>query len=288
MPHLADFHFLRPWWLLALLPLSLLPWWLARQQQATSDWAKFCDAALLPYILVNSPHQKRLLTRSLLMLGGLLAALALAGPTTERQPAPAFRNLHALVIVLDLSPAMDAIDFKPSRMERARYKIMDLLSRRKDGQNALLVYGGEAFTVTPLTDDAATITAQLAALSPALLPVPGDRSDLGLALAIQSLRQAGVDQGDILLVTSGGLDDTPPDTAPLTQAGYRLSVLGVGTPEGAPIPLAQGGFYQNRRGDIVVARMNPEALATLARQGGGMYQGLREDEQDIETLLRFF
>lgn len=289
MPDLADFHFLRPGWLIALLPLLLLPRLLNHRQLKQSDWTRFCDPALLPYILIQAPTSNQTLIQKLLLLGGLLAVLALAGPTYEKLPAPAFRNLSALVIVLDLSRAMDATDLKPSRLERARYKIIDLLQRRKDGQSALLVYAGEAFTVTPLTDDAVTIIAQMSALTTGLLPVEGQRSELGLDQAVKLLRQAGINRGDVLLVTAGGLATLDTNRAgQLAKAGYAVSVLGVGTPDGAPIPLAGGGFYQNQRGEIVVARMDAESLSKLADQGKGMYHSITDDDRDIAALLDFF
>ncbi len=286
MPELADFHFLRPVWLTALLPLLALPWFLARRHLDSCDWSRFVDPALLPHLLTQAPARSLRLQQVFLFMGGLLAILALAGPTLQRLPTPAFRNIQALIIVLDLSPVMDATDFRPNRLERARYKIMNLLQRHRDGQHALIVYGGEAFTVTPLTDDTSTITAQMNALSTHLLPVPGQRADKGLELADQLLKQAGITRGDVLLVTAGGLEPLAPDAAnTLVRAGHRVSVLGTGTATGAPIPLAEGGFYQNAKGEIVIARMDTAGLTALAAQGGGIYRDMSDDESDIEALL---
>jgi len=105
-------------------------------------------------------------------LAAWLTIIALAGPTWQRLPSPAFRNESALIIALNLSASMDAADIKPSRIAKARYKIADLLKQRKDGQTALLVYGGDAFTVTPLTSDVATISSQLEALTTDIMPSP--------------------------------------------------------------------------------------------------------------------
>ncbi|MGI9213325.1 MAG: vWA domain-containing protein [Methylococcaceae bacterium] len=289
MPDLADFHFLRPWWLLALVLLPLIPVLLRRKQQGGSSWIQHCDPALLPHVLIQPPLTHTIWTRALLWLACTLAVLALAGPTVERLPKPAYRDVSALAIVLDLSPAMEATDLKPKRIERARYKIIDLLERRHEGQSALLVFGGAAFTVTPLTDDAATIEAQLNALTPAILPVQGQRTDLALEQAIKLLQQAGIEQGDVLLVSSGGL------TAPATQqasaianAGFRLSVLGVGTSEGSPLPLPGGGFLKSRSGTPIIARKDTEALTAMAELGGGQYRDLSDDTRDIDELLAFF
>ncbi len=288
MPDLADFHFLRPAWLFALILLPLAPVLLARRQRDPSGWSQHCDSDLLPHVVIRTPTPYRRWTRHLPWLGGVLAVLALAGPTLERLPAPAYRAVSALVIVLDLSPAMLAADFKPSRIERVRYKITDLLQRRREGQTALLVFGGEAFTVTPLTDDTATIIAQLSALTPTILPVQGQRIDRGLDQAVRLLQQAGVKQGDILLLTAADL--VAPDAAladRIHQDGYRISVLGTGTVDGAPIPLPRGGFLKNDSGATVLARMDEALLASLASRGGGLYHNLSDDSTDIDALTDF-
>jgi Ca-activated chloride channel family protein len=286
---MTDFHFLRPWWLLALIPLAALVWALHRHRRSGGDWREFCDPALLPHILIGMPARKSRRPLWLAALGGALAVLALAGPAWERLPAPVFRNLSALVVVLDLSMAMEATDLKPSRLERARFKIEDILRARKDGQTALVVYAGDAFTVTPLTDDAATITAQLSALSPRLMPVQGARPDLGLDMAARLLMQAGLKSGDALLVGAGeGLAGAESAAARLRSRGYRVSALGVGTAEGAPVPLAEGGFLKDSRGGILVPRLDAPALRRLAEAGGGVYRTLDAGSGDLDGLLRFF
>lgn len=285
---MTDFHFLRPAWLLALLPLAGLLWALYRQRRGGGDWRDFCDPALLPYILIGTPARSARFPLGLAALSGTLAVLALAGPAWERLPAPVFRNLSALVVVLDLSMAMDAADLKPSRLERARFKIEDILRVRKDGQTALVVYAGDAFTVTPLTDDAATVTAQLKALAPRLMPVQGTRVDLGLEAAARLLQQAGLKSGDVLLVGTGeGLAGADRAAAESRSEGYRVSVLGVGTAEGGPIPLAEGGFLKDERGAIVVPRLDTTALRSLAESGGGLYRTLEPGPGDLDSLLRF-
>jgi Ca-activated chloride channel family protein len=286
---MTDFHFLRPWWLIALLPLAALLVLLYRRQSSGGDWREFCDEALLPHVLIGRPARAARLPLGLAGLGGILAILSLAGPAWERLPAPVFRDLSPLVMVLDLSMAMDAADLKPNRLERARFKIEDILHARKDGQTALVVYAGDAFTVTPLTDDAATITAQLSSLAPRLMPVQGSRIDLGLEMAGRLLQQAGLNSGDVLLVTAGdGLADGNNAAAKLRSESYRVSVLGVGTPDGGPVPLAEGGFLKNAEGHIVVPQLNAPALRSLAEAGGGLYRTLDSGSGDLDALLRFF
>jgi Ca-activated chloride channel family protein len=285
---LTYFHWLRPWWLLALLPLLVLFVVFYRRTRNPEDWRQICDAGLLPHVLIGQPGTAARYPAWLLLTCGILVILALAGPVWERLPAPVFRNVSALVIVLDLSIAMDAADLKPNRLERARFKIADILRERKDGQTALLVYGGDAFTVTPLTDDTATIESQLAALSTALMPVQGSRIDLGLQAAARLLKQAGLKVGDLLLVTSGtGAKQAEGTVRQIRAEGYRLSVLGVGTEQGAPVPLPEGGFLKDERGGILLPRLDSSHLRNLASTGGGLYRNLTADSGDIDVLLRF-
>lgn len=286
---MTDFHFLRPWWLMALVPLAALLWGLYRRRRNGADWQEICDDALLPHVLVGGDGRAGRYPLLIAALGGVVAILALAGPAWERLPAPAFRNIAALVIALDLSSAMNAADLKPNRLERARYKIADILRARKDGQTALVVYAGDAFPVTPLTDDSATIAAQLSALDTGLMPVQGARIDLVLDSAARLLKQAGVKSGDILLVTAGERAAEAEDKARRLKAdGYRISVLGVGTEEGAPVPLPEGGFLKDEKGGIVVPRLNTGALRKLAQTGGGIYRPLTAAPDDLDALLGFF
>lgn len=284
----GEFHFIRPWCLLALLPAALLLFWLARRRYRQGDWAKVCDAELLPYILQDIPGKSGGGNGMLAAgLAALTAILALAGPTWQRLPSPAFRNDSALVIALDLSKSMDAADIKPSRIGRARYKISDILRQRKDGQTALLVYSGDAFTVTPLTTDTATVNSQLEALATDIMPSPGSNTQAALQKSAELLRQAGLAQGHILLVTDGaeaGLAEPVQDIV----GGYRLSVLALGTPEGAPIPQVGGGFLKNAAGDIVLAQTDTAVLTALASAGGGLFQAVTADDADVERLGSLF
>ncbi|MBD9358917.1 vWA domain-containing protein [Methylomonas albis] len=283
----ADFHFLRPWCLLALLPAVLFLILLVRHRQGRGNWSEVCDAELLPFILQDKPLQA---SRGPLFGAGfaaLLTIIALAGPTWQRLPGPAVRNDAALVIALDLSKSMDAADIKPSRIGKARYKIADLLKQRKDGQTALLVYGGDAFTVTPLTNDTATIDSQLSALTTDIMPSPGSNTGVALNAAAALLRQAGLVKGHILLVTDGADADVA-EQAEHWLGDYRLSVLAMGTPEGAPIQLQGAGFLKDSNGSIVVAKLNEAALSTLAQHGRGIYQPVTANDADVDNLGRLF
>ena len=281
----SQFHFLRPFWLLALMPYALLVLLTLRNKLKQGSWQQVCDAALLPYILDERTIQKNhwMLTSS--ALAAFLVIIALAGPSWEHLPAPVFRNSSALVIVLDLSASMDATDIKPSRLIRARYKIADILKRRKDGQTALLVYAGDAFVVTPLTDDTDTINNLLPTLTTQLMPAPGSNTKAALQKAVALFKQAGLQSGQILLVTDG-VDAKANHDAIASLGHYQLSILAAGTEEGAPIKLPEGGFMKDNNGNIVIPKINSAELQRLARASGGQFARISPDDRDIEGLFR--
>lgn len=285
---MAEFHFLRPLWLWGLPLLALLLWGLWRRRRQQGQWAEVCDPWLLPHVLIDRPGRAQRHSLALLGLGGVLGLLALAGPTWEQEPSPAFRNQQALAIALALSRTMDAGDVKPSRLERARYKIADLLQARKDGQTALLAYADDAYTVTPLTDDRETLRALLSALNTGIMPAQGNRADRALLQAGRLLHQAGFQEGHVLLIGDDADEQAQQAAAQLREQGYRVSVLGVGTAQGAPIASSGGEFLKDGNGDIVIPRLDAAALQAVATAGGGRYQALASDNSDVQALAREF
>lgn len=282
--NLEAFHFIRPYWLLAVLPTVILFYFLLKNKLQQGNWSGVCDKDLLPFILQEKPVKQ---SRGVLFtsaLACLLTIIALAGPAWEKLPSPVFRNNSALVIALNLSHSMDSGDIKPTRLTKARYKIADILKQRKDGQTALLVYAGDAFIVTPLTTDSETIESQLSALTTDIMPIQGLNTSLALAKAVELLKQTGLQSGEILLMTDGAnYEQTIEDVESL--GGYQLSILGVGTAEGAPIKTENGGFLKDAQGNIVLPKLNSRELSQLASAGNGLYRTITGDDSDIEAIL---
>jgi Ca-activated chloride channel family protein len=288
MEFLTNFHFLKPYAFLALIPLIYLAIKNYRHgSSSTAHWTKVCDRELLPYLLEKSSGKNSAFTFWLGSFMAFAAIFALAAPTWQRLPAPAFRNNSALVIALNLSESMNAEDVKPSRLIRARYKIADLLAQRKDGQTALLVYSGAAFTVTPLTNDIETIHSQLEALTTDIMPSSGNNPVIGLEKAVELLKQTGSAQGHILLITDSAESS---QTVPFAKklGAFQLSILGVGTNEGAPIALPEGGFAKDESGQILVPKLQIAELSELAATGNGRFQIMTADDSDVKNLLRTF
>lgn len=286
MNALAEFHFLRPLWLLLLVPAFALALALARQRGRSGSWRAVIAPELLPYLLEGKGgDEKRRWLLPVLVTGWLLAAVAAAGPTWERLPTPVLQKQDALVVLLDLSLSMWAQDVEPSRIDRAQRKLLDLLDRRDEGQTGLVAFAGDAHVVTPLTDDGPTIANLLPALDPGMMPVPGANPVAAVEQALALLDAGAVGSGRLLLVTDAvSTEDGERIARVLADRDVSLSVLGVGTGTGAPIPLPEGGFLKRDDGSIVIPGLREAPLRALARRGGGRYQRIAVDDSDLERL----
>jgi len=271
-----DCHFLRPMWLLALPVLLAIVVWLARQRARGEDWSQVIDAELLPALqLDNDSSAGGTSARPWpwLALAWTLAVLALAGPSWQQDSAPAYRAPAAWVLVLDLSPSMDATDLPPNRVSRARYALDDILSAARDARVGMVAFSDEAYTVTPLTQDVATVRALIPSLAPEMMPSAGDHLAPALAQAQQLLNASGARDKRMVVVTDG-FDDPAAvlhAAAALKAQGITINVVGAGTPGGAPLRSANGSFAQTANGQTQLTKLNVDQLQQLASSGGGQY-----------------
>ena len=258
------FHFLRPAWLLALALLVPLAWWSRRRSSDAGAWRAVCDPHLLPHLLVPGRGRAALAPFALFALGWLAACVALAGPTWERVPQPAFEDPSRTVFVLSLAPSMDRDDVPPSRLARARHKLGDAIDRLHHGGTlGLVVFREEAYPAVPLTDDAGVVREVLPRLRTDLAPGRDVLPSRGLAEARKLLDAVGTVGARVLLFTDGS-DREPEATVDaarrLARDGATVSVLAL-TPDDAP------------------------DLAAVAEAGGGALARLSADDADLDRLL---
>ena len=283
------FHFLRPWWFLGLLPVVAVIGFYTWRKRNAGNWETIINPELLPFLLQGSGGKHALSGPWLvafMISAWIFCCLGLAGPAWQQLPQPVHKQDSALVVVLDLSPSMLAEDISPNRLVRARYKLIDILTRRTEGVVGLIVYGGDSHTVSPLTEDSNTIVSMVPVLEPNLLPETGSNVEEGLASAIDLAVSGGYQQADILLITDGIDKSALSNITPIIsgEGNYRLSILGVGTIDGAPIPSFAGGFIK-KAGNVIVAKLNVGTLRKIAANNGGSYQTLSADDRDIDNLL---
>ena len=282
----SEFHFLRPLALLGLIPALLIVAFAQLRKRSAGNWEKIINPALLPFLMQGESNKKQ---RGIywVLLAWIVGCLALAGPTWQQLPQPVHKKASALILILDLSPSMLAEDIKPSRLARARYKLIDILQNRGEGYSALVVYGGEAYTLSPLTEDSNTIISLVPTLQPSLLPVYGSYTEEAVETALELAINGGYQQGDLLLITDGVASPAFATVQSMVKrAGkFRLSILGVGTAQGAPIPTGSGGFVKDSNGAILIPKLSAASLKMLAQNNGGSYRTLSADDTDISALL---
>jgi len=285
---LAEFHFLRPqllWLLIIIVPITLLLW---RLKSSSQSWQKLVDREMLAHLLVNDQGKVTRWPLLLMVTIWIITCISLAGPSWKKLPQPQFVNQQPLVLLVDLSPSMSAADIKPSRLVKMRFKLIDLLKARAQGLTAMVVYAGDAHVLAPLSDDTETLISLVPTLSPDIMPVSGSRTEEGLELALALIAEQGYRSGDILLVTDGVTEQAQQNMRQiLNDTSIRLSVLGVGTEQGAPIPIAKQGFAKDALGNIVMAKLVKPELQQLASVSGGIYRDMQLTNSDVEQFLAF-
>jgi len=269
---MSPFHFLHPYWLLALPPLVALAVWFARRRGRDGLWPQLLDGELLALLRLSEGGAGR----SPWLLIGLmwtLAVLALAGPTWQRQVTPAYRAPAAWIVALELSPSMDATDVPPSRIARARFAVNDLLSAAHDARVGLIAFAGDAYTVAPLTRDVATIGNLARPLAPNLMPEAGDRLAPALDEAARLMQASRGEDRQVIVFTDGLTDPARAlvSAQRLRQQGVAVNVVGVGTTGGAPKPDGNGGFVRDPQNQVVLTRLDTRLLEQVAAAGGGQY-----------------
>lgn len=258
-----EFHFLRPWWLWALIPAVGMVIGLLKSKQAVTVWSKICDAHLLQPLLISHGRGQRSAGILSVFLCICSLILALAGPTWSKIMVPTYQHLNPHLILLDLSNDMLMQDLSPDRLTRAKFKIHDLLTQPQAGQFGLMVYSSEPFVVSPLTDDAQTIDILLSPLSPKILPVEGNRLDQALLEAKTMFNDIGLHSGQILVLTGQVPSSDAVDAAQkLGQEGYSVSIM----------PL------------LADAAARP-LFAPLAKAGHGIVLSFTDSNADIQRWL---
>lgn len=268
---ITDFHFIRPFWLLAILPLVLLGFGLMRQRSVIQAWQAICDAHLLAPLLQMQGHSKRAFSICVLLGSGLCMILGLAGPTWSRLPVPIYQQVQPRVVLLDMSDTMLAKDLPPDRLTRAKFKLHDLLQQHEIGQVGLIAYTSEPFVVSPLTDDGQTIDALLPMLTPNVMPVQGNQLEKAITEAQKLITATGAQSGEILVLTAQLPSDVAVSAARVAaNQGFHVSIIPMlEDKSAAPLfePLAKAGLgdvisFTNDQHDLKAWLANTHTKAT--------------------------
>lgn len=262
---LSTFLLLRPHYLLLALPLLavfLLAWLKPKQ---SSNWESIIDKPLLDFLLphTQSSNKRRLLIAIISAWG--IALLALIGPSLTQSLVPQHKKLYPRIILLDLSGNMMKQDLLPNRLDRAKFKIRDLLDIAKESETSLVAFTEEPFMVTPFTEDKQTLLNLLQRLNPSLMPIDGHNIEKALNYSKKLFEKNNMHTGEVLLVTSSIPNQADYDAAAtLASAGYKTSVLGIGEKQN----------LANR------------AYQSLVQSGLGLYRAHDIQNTDLQDLLK--
>lgn len=283
---LNEFHFIRPHWLWAIIPLLIIVGLIRYIQKQQSGWQSVIAGHLYQHMITTGDNTKARPPLKLLGLAWIIASIALAGPTWERLPQPVYQLNSGKVVLLDMSMSMRATDVKPDRLTRAKYKAIDLVNAITEGETGLVAYAGDAFTISPLSSDAQNLTTLIPSLTPEIMPIVGSEPALGLLAAIELLGNAGYQQGEIFWVTDGVSNQQMKELSEIiNHSDFRISILAVGTEDGAPITLIDGELLKDARGAIVIPKLTSNNLRSLTQNGGGRYAPMQSDDSDIDYLV---
>lgn len=278
-----DFEFIRPAILWLLIPaVGLFFVALIKRKKASNE--QLIAPHLAQFIMSDASTK----TNQPLWLLALFCSLGIifsAGPSFEEKQVPVFQSKNARVIVMDMSYSMYSTDILPNRLMQARFKALDMIDLFKEGDTALVAYAGSAYTISPLTNDATTLENLIPSLSPEIMPDKGSNVLAGLDIAKELLGQAGYLDGDIILITDGIDQQEQSEVSTFTKnTQYRLNIYGVGTAQGAPIKLPEGGFLKDHYGQIVVPTINTSQLKSLAANSGGKFASYQPSSADIAVF----
>lgn len=284
---LADFHFLRPLWLLSTVPVLLLTMLLYFYRREQSPWHRLIAPHLQQALLGGQQLiKKQPLALPLLLLCWLISSIALAGPSWQKLPQPAYALKKATVLVLDMSMSMRATDMTPDRVTQMRFAALDFTEQLAEGELALLTFAGDAFVISPLTPDHNNIRLLIPDLKPDIMPVQGSNLLAALQQADKLLRQAGYPRGDVVVFTDGFDNNSYRELQDLLNNWpHRLSILGFGSEEGAPVQLENGELLKSATGAVVIPTLPQRQLAALTQRSDGVYMQANNSAEVLDSIL---
>ncbi|MEH6558585.1 MAG: VWA domain-containing protein [Oceanicoccus sp.] len=277
---LQYFHFLRPFWLLGVLPFIALVVFQLKQQDLMDQWQQVIADHLLPSMIVPREQNSWRGPLGIMTLLSILLAVALAGPSWEKRPSPFSEDNAALVIALDLSESMDQADIQPSRLQRAKQKIMDLLDKRGDSYTGLIAFAGTAHTVIPLSNDRQVISHFLDAISTQMMPRPGKSPEAVLPVTDRLLKDLAM-PATLLVISDGATENSVAAFEQFFQRSpHQLLVWGIGMTQQQLDQQAVDGY------SVTTVALQESILQQLASVGRGFYQPMTVDKADVELIYR--
>ena len=279
------FHFLRPWWLLGVVLFFVVSPWLWKLFTTRSGWHQVIAPHLGPALLGQNRSTRQRGWFAVFSAGWMITCAALAGPAWERLPTASIETERSAIIVIDMSLSTRASDISPDRLTRLRFKALDLLAALEGSQVGLIAYAGDAYAISPLTRDFDNMRGMIPALSPEIMPVPGNYPLRAFNEAHRMATDAGFARAEIYWLSAGmGLDDYQEIRRFMQNTNHRVSTLVAGEEDRSPIRLATGDILRDSLGRLSMAELNEGLFERLSREYHGRHARLQADNQDIEYI----
>ncbi len=281
----GQFHFLRPEWLWAFIPMVLVAALILFTSRENKKWKKIIPPPLHEFMFTKEKRSGVTFPLFAFILIMSLTILSVSGPTWEKEEVPGAKSEAVLMIGLDVSLSMLAEDIQPNRLERAKFKIRDLLDANPGSKVSLYVYAGTAHTVIPMCSDYRLITHHLESLSPGIMPVQG--SNLPMLMEIADSVFKRVTAPSTLLIVTDVIKEEDVNLLEsfVNNSKHSIEVLAMATQQGATIPINdRGKFVTDENGNLVISKLNSDVLFKLQNHKKINVNSLTLDNSDMELL----
>jgi Ca-activated chloride channel family protein len=281
---MQHFHFLRPYWLLAFIVIYYIIHAFALRDDSLAQWRNLMSAQVLSHLTVSGNNNHWLSPQKMTLFLSVPLCILLMGPTWQQQPSPFSENNAPLIIALDVSKTMEQDDVQPSRLLRAKQKVIELLELRGDSKTALIAFAGSAHVVMPVTNDREMIRHFLDALSEKIMPISGKLPETILPLADNLLTPSTV-PGTLLLIGDGATSNTVNAFSDyFTQKSAQLIIWGIGNTETAKQNDEEGNL-NTLSPDVIPIQL--EQLKALSSESNGRLVLMSNDNSDVKRVNNY-
>jgi len=280
-----QFHFLRPEWLWAFVPVVLVLVIVIFSNREDTKWKRMIAPALREFMFTKAKRSAFVFPLISYVIIMSIGIISLSGPAWEKIEVPGAKTEAVLMIALDVSMSMLAKDIQPNRLERAKFKIRDLLKANPGARVSLFAYAGTAHPVVPICSDYKLITHHLESLAPGIMPVQGSNLSLMLNLADSILQKIAAPS--TLLIVSDVIEEKEQLKTFVDNTPHSIEILAMATRQGAPVPSdASGRYFKDESGNQVISRLDTKILFELQEHPKIHINTLTLDESDVEGIAK--
>lgn len=263
-------------WLLGIIPVLVLLFAFAnyRRKKAIRD---FGDLEIIKRLMPEFSRIRPVVKAGLMLLISLFLILAIANPQMGTKQQTVKRAGVEIMIALDVSNSMKAEDIKPNRLEQAKLAIAQLIKQLRNDKLGLVIFAGQAYVQLPLTTDYSAAKMFLSSVNTSTIQVQGTAIGAAIELCLESFESSEKRNRAMVIISDGENheDDAIELAKAASEAGIQVHTIGIGSPQGVPIPVynqfGQKDFRRDRDGNVVITKLNENMMTQIAAAGGGTY-----------------